>query len=99
MSVRCGGNKVWVGSTQNPLKLNQWHHIALTWKPNSRILYVDGKPVIAKNDDYDPPKLDAFKGTLGVHSPSRRFPFHGTFDNLKIWNRARTQEEIEQTAK
>ena len=95
LRIHCGGMPAFAGGTPTPLSEGQWHRIALVWKPNDRRLYIDGKLLIHNTSAYTAPRLDAFKGTLGAHSPHHAFTFNGTFDNLKIWSHALQEAELQ----
>ena len=95
LHLRLGGQETQVGNIPNPFRQGQWCRVAIVWKPNERILYLDGKPCIRNTSPYTPPRLDDFHGTLGVHSTNHDFPFNATFDDLKIWSRALRDNELQ----
>ena len=45
-----------------PLKQGQWTHLALTWTPTERVLYVDGKQAARVTGSFEPVTLDALLG-------------------------------------
>ncbi len=92
LCVRMGGDRMLNGSALNTMEKGKWHRVRLAWKPGSVTLWLNGKPVIALNGDYDAPKLDYFPGTLGAHAASRNFCFSGEFGELKIWDRWMPEE-------
>jgi hypothetical protein len=78
----------------NVIQLETWHHIAITHNGSSQIIYVDGK----KNAS------TSYSGTLFHNTPNliiggrsdldpQRFT-NGTIDEVKVWNRALTADEI-----
>lgn len=79
--------------------INQWYHVAFTYDDNThvQVLYLNGAVVATgtgSTPDYDgQPFLigaDINFGTLGAHFP-------GFMDELRFWNVARTQTEIQAT--
>ena len=67
----------------------QWHHVAGTWDGLTQRLYIDGVEIASQ----------ALSGVLGdtshVMISSRDTPFNGMLDEVRIYNRALTQEEIQ----
>ena len=97
LCLRLGGrspNTVFAGTAEPPFRQGEWTHVAVTWRPGERILYVDGKPVLENRKEYLPPKLDAFAGNLGNHPPTKRFAAPGVYDELYVFDRALTAQEI-----
>ena len=88
-----------LGSVHSPLKKGEWTHLALTWKSGERILYVNGKPVITNRKPFTTPRLDGFPATLGTHPSNIAMYAPGTYDELRIYDRALTAEEIQRLAK
>lgn len=75
---------------------NQWHHLAVTYDGSLIQLYLDGVAVSSLNG---PPNLSGSvamgsAGLLGIYA-SNLYPFNGTMDELRIWNVARTQAQIQ----
>jgi len=89
------------GGTENGLAIGalatdgKWHHLAMTWQQGTKngfVSYLDGR-VVARRDSADIPlpKLNAAV-TLGGDKGK---PFaHGTLDEVRVWNRARSQNEM-----
>ncbi|MEM7083940.1 MAG: LamG-like jellyroll fold domain-containing protein [Pseudomonadota bacterium] len=97
------GSPGWV-SVVTPVELEAgaWHHVALTYSANSQqvAIYLDGQLV----------DIDAASGVLGDHHPTRpqfriggrqnddfsssNTAFHGAIDEVRVWSRARTPDEI-----
>ena len=97
LCLRLGGlspQTIFAGSVDPPFKKGEWTHIAVTWQPNERILYVDGKPVLENRHEFLPPKLDGFPGNLGNHPPTKRFPAPGIYDDLYIFDRVVSVQEF-----
>ena len=101
LKARVGGMcpEINMGSVPSPLKKGEWIHMALTWKPGERILYVNGQPVIDNRKPFTTPQLDGFPATLGTHPSNVAMYAPGTYDELRIYDRALTAEEIQRLAK
>ncbi len=84
----------------NPLRVKEWTHIAITWKPGLRTLYLDGKEVASSTAEYTAPKLDGFAGTLGIHPCTRKEirSCVGDYDDLRIYSRWLPPDEIQKLA-
>jgi len=77
-----------------PLTREQWHHLAAARDGTSAVLYIDGKMV---GRDIAGGKFE-INGPLrigGVHDP---YFLGATVDEIKIYNRAKTAEEIAKDA-
>lgn len=77
----------------NPLSLNQWYHVAVTYDAPSQtmILYKDGLVVgtsstVPAVTGSDPLSIGAFSGN---------FSMSGAVDEVRIWNRVLCQTEIQ----
>ena len=68
-----------------------WHHIAGTYDGQMVRLYIDGREVATAADTRDP-IATADQLTLGCSGGS--WFFNGSIDDVRIWNRTRTEEEI-----
>ena len=94
------GNTSWVkfssAVTEDKIWDGQWHHVAGTYDGKTIRLYVDGSPVGDDVSVTDTIYYDAnTSGHLYIGSyNSSALRFIGDIDNVKIWNRALTEEEI-----
>jgi hypothetical protein len=90
---------VWSSAT---VELNQWYHLVIVYTGQKVILYINGNP-----EEYDSVTLDTKVGSgrIGAFSDptvkSPLFPdgydlsyFHGVIDEICIFNRALTSEEV-----
>jgi hypothetical protein len=70
-----------------------WYHVAFVWNSTHMILYVNGKV-----DNTAPqtliPKSDVYDLWIGGSPSWGASFFNGTIDEVKIWNRALSPEEI-----
>jgi hypothetical protein len=73
---------------------NRWYHVAATWSGDSYTVYVDG---IARESDTCTPQT-TYSNTvdvqIGRHGTWSWVYFQGIIDEVKIYNYARTAEEI-----
>ncbi len=63
--ARCGGaeDALWAAAP-SPLRKGEWSHLCVTWAPERRALYVDGRPLVVREGAYTPVTLDGFAGRL-----------------------------------
>ncbi len=106
--IRCGGNGIinfnigngsWheINSPANSIQLNQWQHVAVTYDGTSMKIYIDGNLVAQNNISFTIGNANNSNLFVG-ESPA--FPgrvFNGKIDEVRIWNVARTQSEIQST--
>ena len=86
------------------LRLNTWHHIALTWDGDeaTAVVYVDGQrvPILVRGD------IDAIKGLDGLNIGrstgyfggiigAATNTFDGDIDEIRVWNRVLSDTEIQ----
>jgi hypothetical protein len=83
--------------TRDRLTLGEWYHVALTYdgsgKASGLYLYIDGirhKAEVVR---------DTLSGSLATDAPLRVTPpFRGQLDDVRLYNRALTPQEVEQLA-
>ena len=92
--ARCAGRAGAFASIASPLRRGVWTHLCITWKPGERCLYLDGKAAARVLRPFPLPKLDDFPGCLGNHPPSRRWPWCGELDELRVYRRCLTAVEV-----
>jgi len=102
-AFRCGDNGklsfvisvdgTWEEIISPPLMAtNQWHHVAGVVNGTNTKLYIDGQEVAAGSYDGTPSILSEDLLIGGSYFDGRFFD--GAIDELRIWNVARTQQEI-----
>ena len=74
-------------------KKGEWHHVAVTWGDGKGTLYLDGKSVRTREIARMPEKYDRF-GAGGLFPTSWRNPGHSEIDELKVFKRVLTADEI-----
>jgi Ca2+-binding RTX toxin-like protein len=77
-----------------PINNNQWHHFAATKNQSQLKLYIDGMEIGTASSSLSiNNNTFLWFGFLGQNNPSRYLK--GDLDETKIWNKARTQAEIQ----
>lgn len=90
-----GANHPLIGKTA--LKRNTWYHVAATYDGKIAHLYVDGKLEASKLVDEPVYNNAKQRLTIGAATDEEGDPagfFEGSMDEVRVWNYARTQEEI-----
>jgi len=84
---------VWraVSSNSNAIVDSDWHYVAVTYSRPDVVFYVDGKYWGTASRDYD---MKSTSGSLYVGSMASTNYFNGQIDEVKIYDYARTEEEI-----
>lgn len=95
-SLRCevGGNGI-VGTT--PINDGNWHHVAATFDPaapNNLVLYIDGN--VETQGNFTVSVNTALTGSVEIGRRNDQINnFTGTIDEVRVWDVARTQAEIQ----
>jgi len=79
-------------SGDDAFQLKIWHHIAGVYDGTTFTIYVDGQPVGQSNATGSADIVDA---TISIGSDGLSEFWYGLLDEVRIWNIARTQEEIQ----
>ena len=95
-----GKSFVSYSSPANTVKLNQWHHIAavIDTKKDHLKLFVDGREIGKSSyrgaKSIHKSKLPFRFGWMHWDDPKSQLTYVGQIDEVRIWNIARTEEEI-----
>jgi len=73
----------------NALTTGQWYHIAGTWDGTTQRLYKDGVEIASQTPG------GTLDSAIGLHFGSSFTPIHGVIEEVRIWNVARTEAEIQ----
>jgi len=79
-----------------PVNDGIWHHVAVTYDPsnaNNFALYVDGRLDVSENIEVPVNTIPDVDLTIGMRIDNNKH-FDGEIDEVSIWNKALTQEEI-----
>lgn len=81
------------------LQLGQWHHVAVTYEEDSQMgrFYFNGQLLDQQPLQLSPKDMEGFKHLFIGRSAEYKnsIYFHGQIDEFRIWNVARTKEEIQ----
>ena len=85
--------------SESTIEDGNWHHCAMVWQKNTVNgfnAYLDGKIVSSRTSaDVDLPPFSNAVGYLGSYLGTDEY-INGTLDEVRIWNVARSAEEIRQ---
>jgi hypothetical protein len=83
-----------------PYSLHEWHHVAVVGNGTNVLLYLDGVQIKtggSQTKNYET-SADHFQIGAGVWDGGLKHPFNGNIAEVRIWNKARTQAEIQADA-
>ncbi len=85
-------------TTPYVLPENEWHHLAVTWEGNTITFYADGQ-VVAEYDNAMPNAIhfNGYSFQLGRRADENAQYLNGNLAEVRIWNKVRTQKEINRT--
>lgn len=97
---------------EHPIRWGMWHHVAATYDSQVYRLYLDGVEVTsgatlkpkaggsaALDGSAHPITINNKPLTIGSYSQGYAYPFLGAIDEVKIYNRAKSAEEIFRAAR
>jgi len=75
---------------------NSWHQIVATWDTSNVKLFADGNLVDSKTGVETPLKFNSknWIGSIAGQNVNYTSHFNGTIDEVKIWNRSLTADEV-----
>jgi len=80
-------------TTDTRLNTGQWYHLAATYQNGERIIYINGQP--SKSDTLTGALYQkSGEKTLLGNTPNSTAYFNGTIDDVRIYNRALSAQEI-----
>ena len=89
----CGDQGWWPVAGKTPIEPGLWHHVAGTYDGKQVCVYVDG--VMQASSAFDKTIADVpFAANLGMDSIVQPKYFRGQIDELRLWDRARSQVEL-----
>ena len=83
--------------TDQHISANTWYHLAITWEGNAVRLYINGELAWETNNAVDLPIPEArhYSFDLGRRGGENSYYFEGRLYEARLWNVARSQEEIQ----
>jgi hypothetical protein len=78
-----------------PFQPGQWYFAAYTWDGDTIRVYVNGELIDSKQYSI-PPTVDSHPLELGRHTPGNTEYLDGTLDDVRIFDRALTGDEIQE---
>jgi hypothetical protein len=69
----------------SPLRPGRWTHLALTWSPTARRLYVDGALAAEVTGSFAPTLLDDFPAAVARHPSSGRWFFKRAVADVRLY--------------
>lgn len=90
---------VFLDSQANVLLAGQWQHLACVYDPSTSLgkIYLDGVDVTAQNNGPNPLSTPLQSTSSSFRMGMRQagdYPFAGSLDELRLWNTARSAEDI-----
>ncbi len=86
------GNYAVTGTTD--LNDNEWHFAAATWDGENVNLYVDGKLDVSETLKKKPYTMLSGSFTIGVTNNKQKNSFDGSIDDVRVYKRSLSAEEI-----
>ena len=89
---------VGVAVAPNPIQLNQWTNLTVTYELSNGILKLFSNGILIKTQIGIPSPSATISANLWIGNDVTNQPyhFHGSLDDIAIWNRALTPQEIQQ---
>jgi Ca2+-binding RTX toxin-like protein len=81
-------------TTQLITQVGKWYHVAGTWSGDTYTIYVDGTPVLSGTCTPQTTLSNTLPVQIGRHGTWPWTYFQGIIDEVKIYNHARTADEI-----
>jgi len=92
-ALNVGGT--WYAAKYEPLGANTWYHLAATYDGDVLRAYRDGLLITSNSAPSGTPNAEGNSLKLGKHAAAAQY-FTGTVDNVRVYDRALTEEEIQQ---
>jgi len=88
-----GTSSTTTGLSTGPISLDTWYHMAGTWDGTNEYVYLNGVQVDSGSYGITPPNTLGYKVDIGYGQYGPRH-FDGIIDEIRIYNRALTPEEV-----
>lgn len=83
------------GRIYSPFPENEWVHVAAVSNAGTKKIYIDGVEVGEEGNNYQYSPSDYFRLSLHGITTNDTGPFNGVISEVRIWNVARTQQQIQ----
>jgi hypothetical protein len=93
LTARLGADDVAESSPCGLLPKDTWAHLAVTFSDRQVTVFVNGESALSATLPREP-SFPCADTTVGARKPPFAQSFRGDVDDLKWWNRVRTQEEL-----
>jgi len=93
VAVNAGG---FSSASFGPLQANTWYHLAATYDGNELTAYKNGVLIASNQAPTGDPAAESASLKLGRHAAAAQY-FGGTVDDVRVYSRVLTLEEIQQT--
>lgn len=88
-----GGSYDWLkDNTRSACSANTWYHVAAVYDGTTKYLYVNGSLAAKKTVAYSTSSVNLVVGV--AYSSPKTYFFDGLIDEVRIWNTARTSDQI-----
>ena len=82
-------------ASRTPVNDTQWHYAAITFDRSDLIMYIDGEQVdIEDRRGFTPDATVTLPLRIGANSNNERYYFTGNIDEVRVWNRALSANEV-----
>jgi Ca2+-binding RTX toxin-like protein len=88
------GSTVRYVSTTSGINFGQWHHVAGVYTGSQMLLYIDGV-LVASTAASGAVPTNNYEFRIGEDAQYPGRTFHGFMDEVRVWNVARTQSQIQ----
>ncbi len=93
--LKTNGNSTTLVATTGALSENTWYHVAATYDGAMMRLFLDGTEVGSTAKTGTLTTNSAVGTFIGANPPGIENPWKGEIDEVRIWNTARTQAQIQ----
>jgi hypothetical protein len=90
-----GGTNANISSSTNIVPIGEWVHVAFVLKDAKGYLYVNGISVSTGDLSTVNTPVDNESVKIGERVAGGSIPFHGKIDEVRIWEEARSQDQIQ----
>jgi len=93
--LKTNGTSTTLVATTGPLSENTWYHVAATYNGSTMKLFLNGTEVGSTAKTGALTTNAAAEAYIGGNPPGNDRPWKGEIDEVRIWNTARTQAQLQ----